>query len=204
MVNGVRQKYIDIIDKLVKDFWSSNRGDLKQDEAATSQELVSRGLFNTTLLAGNLIGLNKKYLQKLVQEVIGRLEKDYPHLPPRKFKHQVLKAIEAEYLNLGNKVTRWLQESQQLSEHNQFQKSVTTYMTEAKKSVENKFDLWTERWNSKKGWWCDPKWISIIVTILLAVIGWWRISSKSESVISSTSGKFSPSIVAGPNSGTNR
>lgn len=191
---------VGVVDKLVKDFWSSNRESLKQEEAVISQDLMKRKMSSTTLLARDLIGINKKYLQKLVEEVIGCLEKDYSHLSPKKFKHPVLKAVETEYLNLGSKVGGWLQASQQLSHYDQFQKAVTAYMTEAKKDVENKFDLWAERFNRKKGWWCDPKWISIIVIILIAVIGWWRFDSTSESIKSSTSEKFSPSIVAGPNS----
>lgn len=148
MVNSVKQKYVDIVDKLVKDFWSSNRKNLEQEEAVMFQDFVSRGLFNTTSPASNLMGINKKYVQKLVQEVIGYLEENYSHLSPRKFKCQVLKAVEAEYVALGNKVTGCLQKSQQLSEVEQFQNSVTTDMTETKKDVENKFDLWVER--SKK------------------------------------------------------
>ncbi len=190
-----------IVDRLVADFWFLKAESLKQEQGAITQDFVSRGLSNTTMRVSKLVHLNYEYLRNLVKEVIQRLEKDYSHISPASFKQELIRIVETEYNKLMGKVPGWLHESNVLNCSKDFENGVIAEKEKAKLDIENKCVLWEERWNSNRRWWCDPKWaVGIIVMVLLSVIGWWRISSKSESVISRTSEKFSSSIVAGPNS----
>ena len=165
--NSCRQ----IVDRLVIDFWSSNEKNLKNKEGTVTQDFISRGLHNSTMRITELLSLNCKYLQNLMNELLVCLEKDYPDISPTKFQPELIRVVETEYSRLNTKIGRWLMESMLPNQLNALQQGLNTQKLKAKNDIENKCALWMERWTRrrKERQWKIVKWVIEKVVIGTAI-----------------------------------
>jgi hypothetical protein len=165
-----KDKCGEIVDRLVVDFWSSNEKNLKNEESVITQDFISRGLSGSTARVSKLVHLNYTYLQNLINELIHHLEEDYSHVSPASVKPELIKVVETEYNKLANKPPKWLMESNQINQLIVFESSIAAEKEKAKKDVENKCELWAERWNARRKWWRNPNY-QWTIAVAIAVMG---------------------------------
>jgi len=203
MIGSVEKKYEEIVSRLAREFSSNNKDALTKDTSSAQQDLITRGLFNSTIRISKLLELHYQYLDKLIDFLIDSIEKHHTQLRPTKCTNHIVQIVEKEYEKLKNKVPGWLRDSQLLdknmlvmSEHN-----VISKKSKAIETLENKCALWEKRWKQKRKWYHDPKWIiTIIVTIILAIIG-WILQGKNHEVRSKSSQERLKVLTIDPNTG---
>jgi hypothetical protein len=166
--------YVQTVDRLVADFWASKKNDLKNEESVITVNSVKDGFHGSTRRVSQLVHLNYKYLQNLLNELLGRLEKDYSDVSPAKFQPELIRVVQTEYSRLAPKIGGWLMESMLPNHLNSFQQGLINEKEKAKNDIENKCTLWMERWNTqrKKRRRRTAKWaLGIIgIPIVLAII----------------------------------
>jgi len=193
-----KDKSSQIINRLVADFWSSNAKNLKNEESVITQDFISRGQSGSTVRVSKLVHLNYKYLQELIKELIHHLEEDYSHIPPASVKPELIKVVETEYNKLANKTPKWLMESNLINQLKAFESNIAVEKKKAKNDVENKCELWMERWNARRKWWRNPNYqwtigiIIAVVSILLTAltVDWHSLLGNGQNTSVSNKNKF--------------
>ena len=205
MADSAEKKYEEIVSRLASEFWAKNADALRKESAQIQQDLINRGLFNTTLKVSNLLDLHHRYLDRLIDFLTGSIEESYAQLRPTKCKKYLLQILDNEYGKLQCKGPSWLHQSQ-LSDDKmlaQFEQGVIAKRDAARNSLENKCALWEERWQQKRRgsylkW--GLKLLGAIAAILAILIPLW-LAVRDEATESRSGQKTMRNSVVDPNTG---
>jgi len=128
----------DVVDLLVKDYWSKSRSDLDQTIAKIGQDFVSRHLFNSTIRISCQLHTEFEYVNMLIDYVIESLEKNFSHIPSATCKNKLLTIVEREYKKLIPKTTSRLVESNlgQKGTVESYERGILDEMEKSKEKVE--------------------------------------------------------------------
>lgn len=128
----------EIIDLLVKDFWSKYKSELNQNIANIVQDFIKRHLSNSTIRISKQFHTEFEYVNKLIDYIIGSLEKDYSHIPLEECKNKLLDIVDSEYKRLIPKATSRLVEATIFSEgeEKQFKKGILDEMEKSKERIQ--------------------------------------------------------------------
>jgi len=203
MASSAENKYVEIVSRLAREFSANNKDALTKETSRAQQDLIDRGLFNSTVKVSKLLELHYQYLDGLLDFLTDSIEKNYPEFRPTKCTRHIVQIVEKEYEKLKNKVPGWLHESQLFDKgiSESFNQSVITKKNEAIEGLENKCALWEKRWKQRRKWYHDPKWIiTIIITIIIAVIG-WILQGKNHELKSKSSQERLKVLAVDPNTG---
>jgi hypothetical protein len=111
MKNSRQKNCDDVVELLVKKYWSKSKSNLDQEIAKIAQDFVSRNLFNSTVRISRQFHIEFEYVDKLIEYVMESLKKDFSHVPLATCKNKLLKIAEREYKRLIPKATSRLVES---------------------------------------------------------------------------------------------
>jgi len=100
MKNSRQSNCDDVVELLVKKYWSKSKADLNRRIAEIDQDFANRGLSNTTSRISHQLHAEFEYLQKLLDYLIKSIEKDYSYLPLATCKNTLLKIVDEEYKKL--------------------------------------------------------------------------------------------------------
>jgi len=173
MRRSARRGCREIVRRLAEDFRARNASGLTKRTSEADQDFISRTLFNSTGRVSKQLGIHYEFLTMLADFLIKSLEEDYPHLSPSRCRPQLLKCMDDGFADLARKVPGWLSESQLLGDDmlGSFDQSITCERKKVKMNIANACTLWEERWKAKRGWYRDPRWVTIAVSILALIIG---------------------------------
>jgi len=212
----------DVLELLVKDYWSKYKSDLDKEIAKIAQDFVNRKLFNSTVRVGRQLHTEFEYVQKLIDYIIKSLKQDFSHIPLNACKDKLLTIVEGEYKKLIPRTNSRLIQAN-LGQKNmleQYENGIIAEMEKAKGKIEIQYAICEkEKGNAKGG---GEKWyrnrtiqaalITAGVLLVVSIVGWLIIlyvnKSHARSDVGTTisnepeiSGDFSPAITTtGPNS----
>ncbi len=222
MKNTQQNNCDDVVDLLVKKYWSESKSELDHKIAEISQDFINRRLFNSTVRVSKQLHATVEYVNKLIGYIMESLKKDFGHIPLSAFKDKLLSVMEREYEKLIPKTTAWLVEGNlaQKGTLEQYKKGITDEMGKSKEKIEiqcaisekEKMDVKSdgEKWYQSRT--IQAALITAGVLLVVSIVGWLIIlyvnKSDGRSDVGTTisnepeiSGDFSPAITTtGPNS----
>ncbi len=110
MKNTRQNNCDDVVDLLVKKYWSESKSELDQKIAQIAQDFISRKLFNSTVRISKQLHTEYEFVQKLIEQIIESLKQDFSHIPLATCKDKLLSIVEIEYKKLIPKTTARLVE----------------------------------------------------------------------------------------------
>ncbi len=204
----------DVLELLVKDYWSKYKSDLDKEIAKIAQDFVNRKLFNSTVRVSRQLHTEFEYVQKLIDYIIKSLKQDFSHIPLNACKDKLLTIVEGEYKKLIPRTNSSLVQAGLAQEGilAQYKKGIINEMEKAKEKVETACAIWEKEMSRQKG--LAEKWyqnrtiqaalIGAGVVLIVAIIGWLISIYRNKPTVKSeltTSGDASPGIItSGPNS----
>ncbi len=191
----------------MQEYHSRHRKEAENQIGKVSQDHISRGLSNLTIVVTKELAVEYDYVNKLIDFLFQKLEKDFSNLPLKVCRQTLINIVETEYKRLPARANNWLREANLLQPDmiDQYGKRILAELEQVKKDIENRCALSTEKRVQTK-WWKDRKWIiGTIIAIISILIGIKQCSnstvSKNTSIESKTSGDLSPAVITtGPNS----
>lgn len=222
MKNTRQNNCDDVVELLVKKYWSESKSDLDHKIAEISQDFISRKLFNSTVRVSKQLHTEFKYVDNLIDYIVRALKQDFSHIPLSAFKDKLLSVVEREYEKLIPKTTAWLFEGNlaQKGILEQYKKGITDEMGKSKEKIEIQCAISEkekvavkrddERWYQNRT--IQAALIGLGGLLFVSIVGWLIIlyvnKSDGRSDVDTTisnepeiSGDFSPAITTtGPNS----
>lgn len=222
MKNTRQNNCDDVVDLLVKKYWSEVKSELDQKIAQIAQDFISRKLFNSTVRISKQLHTEYEFLQKLIEQIIESLKQDFSHIPLATCKDKLLSIVEMEYKKLIPRTTSRLVKANlgQKGILEQYKKGITDEMGKSKEKIEiqcaisekEKVDVKSdgEKWYQSRT--IQAALITAGVLLVVSIVGWLIIlyvnksdgRSDAGTTISNEpeiSGDFSPAITTtGPNS----
>lgn len=222
MKNTRQNNCDDVVELLVKKYWSESKSDLDHKIAEISQDFISRKLFNSTVRVSKQLHTEFKYVDNLIDYIVRALKQDFSHIPLSAFKDKLLSVVEGEYEKLIPKTTAWLVEGNlaQKGILEQYENGIIGEMGKSKEKIEiqcaisEKEKVYVksdgEKWYQSRT--IQAALIGAGVLLLVSIVGWLIIlyvnKSDGRSDVGTTisnkpeiSGDFSPAITTtGPNS----
>ncbi|HUU18044.1 MAG TPA: hypothetical protein VMW72_12905 [Sedimentisphaerales bacterium] len=215
MKNAQQNNCDDVVDLLVKKYWSESKSELDQKIAQIAQDFINRRLFNSTARVSKQLHATIEYVNKLIGYIMESLKKDLGHIPLSTFKDKLLSVMEREYEKLIPKTTAWLVEGNlaQKGILEQYKKSITDEMGKSKEKIEiqcaisekEKVDVKSdgEKWYQNRT--IQAALIGLGGLLFVSIVGWLIIlyvnKSDGRSDVGTTistepeiSGDFSPAI----------
>ena len=122
----------EIIDLLVKDYWSKYKSELNQELA-----VANLGFGKRTIRISKQFHTEFEYINKLIDYVSESLEKDYSNIPLEKCKNKLLSIVDSEYRRLIPKANARLVEAALYSEGvgKQFKKLILDEKEKSKERI---------------------------------------------------------------------
>ena len=222
MKNTRKNNCDDVVELLVKKYWSESKRELDQKIAQIAQDFISRGLFNSTARVSKQLHATIEYVNKLIGYILESMKKDFGHIPLGAFKNKLLSVVEREYEKLIPKTTAWLFEGNLAQKDilEQYKNGIIGEMGKSKEKIEiqcaisEKEKVYVksdgEKWYQSRT--IQAALITAGVLLVVSIVGWLIIlyvnKSDGRSDVGTTisnepeiSGDFSPAITTtGPNS----
>ncbi|MFX0200279.1 MAG: hypothetical protein ACFFCW_29520 [Candidatus Hodarchaeota archaeon] len=179
MAGSAVKKYEEIVSRLAREFSANNKDALTKETSRAQQDLIDRGLFNSTVKVSKLLELHYQYIDGLLDFLTNSIEKKYPEFRPTMCTKHIVQIVEKEYEKLKDKVPGWLHGSQLLDKKMlaMFEQGVISKKHKAIESLENECSLWEERWQRKMRERRRKRAVRIlfvtITAILIPVLGWF-------------------------------
>jgi hypothetical protein len=222
MKNAQKNNCDDVVDLLVKKYWSESKSKLDHKIAEISQDFINRRLFNSTARVSKQLHANFEYVNKLLGYIMESLKKDFGNIPLSAFKDKLLSVLEREYEKLIPKTTAWLVGGNlaQKGILEQYKKGITDEMGKSKEKIEIQCAISEKEKVAVKrddGRWYQNRTIQAALIglgglLFVSIVGWLIIlyvnKSDGRSDVGTTisnepeiSGDFSPAITTtDPNS----
>jgi len=222
MRNSRQNNCDDVVDLLVKKYWSESKSDLDKKIAQIAQDFINRKLFNSTVRVSKQLHATIERVNKLMDYAIESLKKDFGHIPLSACKDKLLSVVEKEYKKLISKTNAWLIEGNLAQKDilGSFESKILGEIERAKKKIEiqcaiSEKEKVVAKGNAEK--WYQNRTIQAAligagVLLLVSIVGWLIIlyvnKSDARSDVGTTisnepeiSGDFSPAITTtGPDS----
>jgi hypothetical protein len=214
MKNTRQNNCDDVIDLLVKKYWSESKSELEKKIGQIAQDFIGRKLYNSTVRINKQLHTEYDFLLKLIEHIIESMKQDFSHIPLATCKEKLLSIVEIEYKKLiPNTTSRLVQANLgQKDILEQYKNGILGKMEKAKEKIEIHCAISEKEEVSVKH--DENKWyknrtiqaalITAGVFLFASIIGWlifiYYDKSSSSSEIT-TSGDSSPGIsTSGPNS----
>ena len=138
MKNAQQNNCDDVVDLLVKKYWSESKSELDQKIAQIAQDFVNRGLSNSTIRISKQLHTEFEYIQKLTEYIFKSLKQDFSHIPLDTCKSKISAILESEYKKLIPRTTSRLVEANlgQKSILEQYKNGIIGEMEKAKEKIE--------------------------------------------------------------------
>jgi len=224
MKNSQQNDCEEIVELLVKDYYSKYKSDLDQEIARIAQDFIDRGLFNSTVRVSRQLDTEYEYIQKLIDYIIKSLKQDFKHIALQACKDKLLTIAETEYRKLIPRTNSRLVQANlaQKGLLESYEKGILDEMKKGKEKIEIQYTISAKekttaenKGNGEK--WCQNRTIQAAligagVLLLVSIVGWLiilyvnrsdRLSDVGTTISTEPeiSGDFSPAITTtGPNS----
>lgn len=184
MKNTRQNNCDDVVDLLVKKYWSESKSELDQKIAQIAQDFISRKLFNNTVRISKQLHTEYEFVQKLIEQIIESLKQDFSHIPLATCKDKLLSIVEIEYKKLIPKTTARLVEGNlaQKGMLENYGKGILAEMEKAKAKIEIQCAILEKEKMAAKNRGDGEKWyqnrtiqaalISAGVLLFVSIIGW--------------------------------
>ena len=222
MKNTRQNNCDDVVELLVKKYWSESKSELDQKIAQIAQDFIGNKLFNSTRRVSKQVHTEFEYVQKLIEYIFESLKQDFSNITLTSCKDQLLSIVESEYKRLIPRTISRLVESNlgQKSMLENYEKGILDEMEKAKEKIEIQCALLEKekvfpKGNAEK--WYQSRTIQAALIglgglLFVSIVGWLIIlyvnKSDGRSDVGTTisnepeiSGDFSPAkTTTGPNS----
>ncbi len=199
-----------VVELLVKEYFAKYRSELNRKISSINQDFINRGLFNSSRMVAEQMGVEFWYLDGLVNYVIGSLEEKFRHLSLFNCEDKLVAILDTEYKRMIPKTNSLLIKAglAQQSTLDSFQKRILDELERAKEKIEIQCALSEKEKSvakSKIGKFFQDRTIQGVlmgagVLLFVSIIGWYINNSNVSSEVT-TSGDSSPGIIiSGPNS----
>jgi len=138
MKNTRQNNCDDVVELLVKKYWSESKNELDQKIAQIAQDFINRGLHNNTARISKQLHTEFEYLQKLIEYIFESLKQDFSHIPLATCKNKLFTVVDSEYKKLIPITTSRLVKANlgQKDILEQYKKGIIGEMEKAKAKIE--------------------------------------------------------------------
>jgi len=100
MKNSRQNNCDDVVELLVKKYWSKSKSELDQKIAQIAQDFVNRNLFNSTGRISKQLHTEFDYVRKLIEYIFESLKQNFSNIALATCKSNLLSIVEREYKKL--------------------------------------------------------------------------------------------------------
>ena len=138
MKNTRQNNHDDVIDLLVKKYWSESNSELDQKIGQIAQDFIGRKTYNNTVRINKQLHTEYEFLQKLIEHIIESIKQDFSHIPLATCKEKLLSVVEIEYKKLIPNTTSRLVQANFGQKYmlEQYKGNIIDEMEEAKEKIE--------------------------------------------------------------------
>ena len=138
MKNTRQNNCDDVVDLLVKKYWSESKSELDQKIAQIAQDFIGNKLFNSTRRVSKQVHTEFEYVQKLIEYIFESLKQDFSNITLTSCKDKLLSIVESEYKKLIPRTISRLVESNlgQKSMLENYEKGILDEMQKAREKIE--------------------------------------------------------------------